>query len=176
MSEYKIVFTGTVGAGKTTAISTISETPPVITDVANTDKSVEKAQTTVGLDFGVINLPNGDRVRLFGTPGQERFDFMWKILIKDAFGLVILIDNTRPSPISDMEMYLRNFEEEIKAIPCVIGVGRMTDSSPTTIDDFATSLEAFNFVLPIIPVDVRRIEDVNLLIQMLLAQAEASSL
>lgn len=176
MSEYKIVFTGTVGAGKTTAIKAISETPPVITDVANTDQSVSKDQTTVGLDFGVISLENGDRVRLFGTPGQERFEFMWNILIKDAFGLIILIDNTRPSPISDMEMYLTNFKEEIKTIPCVIGVGRMTDDAITSIDDFSLSLETFDVVLPVIPVDVRRTEDVNLLIQILLAQAEANSL
>jgi signal recognition particle receptor subunit beta len=71
MREYKIVFTGTMGAGKTTAIAAISETPPVVTDVANNDASLAKAKTTVGLDFGQLTLDTGDRLRLFGTPGRR---------------------------------------------------------------------------------------------------------
>ena len=71
MKEYKILFTGTMGAGKTTAIGAVSEAPPIVTDVQNTDKSVAKEMTTVGLGFGVITLESGDRVRLFGTPGRH---------------------------------------------------------------------------------------------------------
>ena len=59
-----------MGAGKTTAISVVSEMTPVVTDVHNSDLSVAKARTTVGLDFGQFTLGNGDRIRLFGTPGQ----------------------------------------------------------------------------------------------------------
>lgn len=97
MTEYKILFTGTMGAGKTTAIAAISEMSPVMTDVLNSDASVAKARTTVGLDFGVLTLDSGDRVRLFGTPGQTRFDFLWKILAKNALGLIILTDNSARS-------------------------------------------------------------------------------
>ena len=89
MSEYKIVFTGTVGAGKTTAIAAISESRPVVTDVPNTDGSVAKQLTTVGLDFGMVTLEGGQRLRLFGTPGQARFDFLWAILARNALGLVV---------------------------------------------------------------------------------------
>jgi signal recognition particle receptor subunit beta len=61
--------------------------PPVVTDVVNTDtSSVDKATTTVGLDFGMLTLDNGDRLRLFGTPGQARFDFLWKILARNTLG------------------------------------------------------------------------------------------
>ena len=56
MNEYKLLFTGTMGAGKTTAIGAVSETPPVITDVTNNDASHAKARTTVGLDFGEFTL------------------------------------------------------------------------------------------------------------------------
>ena len=90
MKEYKILFTGSVGAGKTTAIGQISDVPPLVTDVRNTDRSVDKPLTTVGLDYGEFALDTGDRVRLFGTPGQSRFDFMWQILARNALGLVIL--------------------------------------------------------------------------------------
>ena len=93
MTEYKIVFTGSMGAGKTTAIGAVSETPPIVTDVTNTDASHAKERTTVGLDFGQFTLDNGDRVRMFGTPGQSRFDFLWKILSKNAIGMIILADN-----------------------------------------------------------------------------------
>jgi uncharacterized protein len=173
MTEYKLVFTGTTGAGKTTAINAISETPTIKTDVVNTDDSVDKAFTTVGLDFGQITLANGDSVRLFGTPGQARFNFMWKILAKDAFGLIILIDNSSADPLADMDLYLNGFSQELQNIPCVIGVGRSESHPVPGIDDFATRLAQRDLMLPVIPVDVRRAQDVILLIDVLMAQAEA---
>ncbi|MES2824839.1 MAG: ATP/GTP-binding protein [Pseudomonadota bacterium] len=173
MKEYKLVFTGTTGAGKTTAIAAISEAPPVKTDVANTDESLHKESTTVGLDYGQINLLNGDRLRLFGTPGQTRFDFMWKILVKDAFGIIILIDNSRNDPLSDLNLYLNGFSQELLTTPCVIGVGRTETHIHPSLDDFSISLEKRNLILPVIPVDVRDKDDVNMLISILMAQTEA---
>jgi len=173
MNEYKLVFTGTTGAGKTTAINAVSETPTIKTDVANTDASLDKALTTVGLDFGQISLTNGDRIRLFGTPGQTRFDFMWKILAKDAFGIIILIDNSRADPLADMDLYLTGFLKELETIPCVIGIGRSEKNPTPGIDDFSIRLAQRNLILPVIPVDVRRAQDVILLIDILMAQTEA---
>jgi len=173
MREYKLVFTGTTGAGKTTAIAAISEAAPIRTDVANTDTTIDKASTTVGLDFGQISLANGDRLRLFGTPGQVRFDFMWKILVRDAFGIIILIDNSRPDPLADLNLYINGFEQELLTTPCVIGVGRTEAHSHPSLDDFSIALEKQNLILPIIPVDVRNADDVNMLIGILMAQTEA---
>ena len=69
--EYKINVTGTMGAGKTTAISAISDVAPLRTEADNTAQDEHaKATTTVALDYGEIALPNGDRIRLYGTPGQ----------------------------------------------------------------------------------------------------------
>ena len=172
MKEYKLVFTGTTGAGKTTAINAISEVPAVKTDVANTDATLDKEFTTVGLDFGQLSLANGDRVRLFGTPGQARFDFMWKILAKDAFGLIILIDNSRPDPLADLSFYLNGFEQVIAMTPCVIGVGRTESYPAPSVDDFALMLAEKDLALPVIPVDVRQSKDVILLLEILMAQAE----
>ena len=103
MNEYKILFTGTMGAGKSTAINTLSETESINTDVLNSDSSVQKERTTVGLDFGQFTLDNGDRIRMFGTPGQARFDFLWKILSKGSLGLIILADNSRPDPLAGFD-------------------------------------------------------------------------
>lgn len=173
MKEYKLLITGTMGAGKTTAIRSISDTAPIVTDVVNHDKSVDKARTTVGLDYGMLALDNGDRIRLFGTPGQARFDFLWQILAKNALGLVILIDNSRPDPLADLTMFLDGFATHLETLPCVIGVGRTETHPATTLDHYADLLEARGMVFPILPVDVRQRADVVSLIDTLLGQIEA---
>jgi signal recognition particle receptor subunit beta len=173
MKEYKILFTGTMGAGKTTAIASISDVPPIVTDVANSDSSVAKTRTTVGLDFGQLTLDNGDRLRLFGTPGQSRFDFLWKILVKDALGLIILIDNSRPDPLADLAVYLAGFADELRTLPCAVGIGRMDTHPGPDLDTYADTLAASGLTFPILSVDVRQRGDVALLIDTLMAQLEA---
>ncbi|RSZ58547.1 GTP-binding protein [Massilia atriviolacea] len=176
MKEYKILFTGTMGAGKTTAIAAISEVAPIVTDVLNTDASVAKERTTVGLDYGLLTLENGDRIRLFGTPGQQRFDFLWKILANKALGLIILTDNSRPDPLADLGMFLDGFADALATMPCAIGVGRLPSHPEPSLERYADLLEARGMVLPIVEVDVRRRDDVTLLIDTLLAQLEAGLL
>lgn len=174
MKEYKVIFTGTMGAGKTTAIASISETPPVVTDVLNTDPNSTKKNTTVGMDYGQLTLENGDRIRLFGTPGQLRFEFMWRILAQNALGLIILVDNSRPSPLADLDMYLDNFAKELETMPCSVGIGRMDTHATPSLDDFALHMEKRGLVLPVLPIDVRRRDEVVLLIDTMLAQLELS--
>ena len=173
MNEHKIVFTGTVGAGKTTAIAAISESAPVLTDVPNTDSAVAKRLTTVGLDFGMVTLEGGQRLRLFGTPGQARFDFLWSILARNALGLVVLVDNSRPQPLDDLGLYLEGFAEALRTVPCVVGVGRLDRHATPTLDDYAEFHGARGLAVPVLGVDVRPRADVLLLVDMLLAQVEA---
>jgi signal recognition particle receptor subunit beta len=74
----KVVFIGPMGSGKSTAIQTISEIEPVKTEARNTERfKVDKPTTTVGMDYGEINLGEHGKVALYGVPGQQRFDFMW---------------------------------------------------------------------------------------------------
>ena len=121
----KIIFTGPVGAGKTTAIGAISEEPPVGTDVPCTDESKAiKQNTTVAMDYSYIELEDGKRVHLYGTPGQERFNFMWNILSKGGLGLVLLVNNDHPDPVGQMEFYLDAFKK-------AIGGGEALISDPT---------------------------------------------
>lgn len=176
MNEYKILFTGTMGAGKTTAIGSVSETPPVVTDVRNTDPTSSKVLTTVGLDYGLITLENGDRIRLFGTPGQQRFEFLWRILSRNALGMIILTDNSRRDPLDDLVVFLHGFSQCLDTMPCAIGVGRLETHPKPDLDDYIEVLAQHNRVLPVIDVDVRRREDVVLLIDTLLAQLEVGSL
>jgi len=171
-AQHKIVFTGTPGAGKTTAIAMLSDAPPVVTDVRNTDAALGKENTTVGLDFGQVDLGDGQCVRLFGTPGQLRFEFMWQIIATDALGLVILIDNSRPDPLGDLAAYLDAYEALLPTLSCVVGIGRTLDCSWPAIDHFGDALAARGLVLPVLAVDVRRREDVLMLVDAVLIQAE----
>jgi uncharacterized protein len=174
--ESKIVFTGPPGAGKTTAIAAISDTAPVVTDVANHDAGLSKARTTVGMDFGTVALEGGGEVRLFGTPGQERFDFLWPILVKDALGLGILIDNSRADPLTDLRLFIKSLAPALPSVACVIGIGRLDTHVQPGIEQFVDELAASGWMFPVLPVDVRKRDDVLMLIDLMLAQAEAKNL
>ena len=176
MREHKIIITGTMGAGKTTAIGAVSEVPPIVTDVANNDRSVDKALTTVGFDYGQLTLDNGDRIRLFGTPGQARFRFVWQAVSKGALGLIILTDNSTNDPLADLRLYLEGFEQELRSMPCVVGVGRSETHTVPGLDLYAHELERAGYLFPVVPVDVRNKEDVVMLIDVLLSQLEADLL
>jgi len=87
MAQHKIIFAGPVGAGKTTAISVISDIPIVSTDESASDMTlVRKPNTTVAMDYGLMKLDGQERVHLYGTPGQERFNFMWDDPDRGRFG------------------------------------------------------------------------------------------
>ncbi len=115
----KIVVSGPVGSGKTTLIKTLSETNIVNTDEISSDIKL-KFTTTVALDFGTLNLPNKS-VSLFGTPGQERFDFMWEILNRGADGLLLLVNGARFQDFPKARQMLQYFTSQA-AIPFIIGV------------------------------------------------------
>jgi uncharacterized protein len=176
MNEYKILITGTTGAGKTTAIAAISEAAPVRTDVRNNDPGFAKATTTVGLDYGELTLDNGDKLRLYGTPGQERFGFMWGILAQGALGLVILIDNSRPDPLADLAIYIKGFNGLIHEAACVVGVGRMDTHPEPGLGAYAEALHGAAVLCPLVPVDVRDQAQVLMLMDLLLTQLESKQI
>jgi len=166
----KIIFTGPVGAGKTTAISAISDIPPVSTDVDTSGEERKlKDSTTVAMDYSYIEMDDGTKVHLYGTPGQSRFDFMWKILTKGGLGLVLLINNDHPDPIKQMEFYLNSFSDFINETSVVIGVTRTSINDHASIEDYQEKLFERNQIFPVFEVDSRREDDIKILIQALLA-------
>lgn len=173
MVEYKIVFAGTMGAGKTTAITAVSEIPVTSTDVFNNAREeFNKGTTTAAMDYGEVTLAGDEKLRLYGTPGQERFDFMWPILGRGALGVVILVDGSRPDPCADVVRYATAFKECIEAGAAVVGIGR--DPSHELIERCGQALGERGFLLPVFAVDVREREDVLLLLDTLFGQLEAS--
>lgn len=172
--EFKIVFTGPMGAGKTTAIAAISDDAPVSTDVLNTDHAAfDKELTTAGLDYGHIALDDGHAVRLYGTPGQARFKFMWEILGLNAAGVILLLDASQPDGLVQLDAFVDAFGAGRRA-PIVIGVGRLDESGALLLDAFSQRLENRGMTLPLFGVDVRRREDVLLLVDTLLCLIEAA--
>lgn len=170
MIQYnKIIFTGPVGAGKTTAIASLSDVPPVKTDQAASDMTKSrKASTTVALDYGMMTLPGGDKIHLYGTPGQERFDFMWDILTTGGIGLVLLLDNTRADPFQDLRFFLNKFGSFIETTSLVIGVTQMDIRPTPLLSDYHRQLGGTGLNPAIFEVDARRKKDVSLLVQALL--------
>ncbi|TAK90670.1 MAG: GTP-binding protein [Burkholderiaceae bacterium] len=163
-----------MGAGKTTAIGVVSDIPPIITDVMNTDTTQHtKATTTVGIDYGEVDLGQGEKLLLFGTPGQERFDFMWEILARRALGIILLVDNSRPDPMADMNRFLDVFAQFSEEGAIVIGIGRTEGHPKPGVEDYHREVEKRKLVLPVFAVDVRRKKDVKLLLNAMLSTLEA---
>ena len=171
---YKIIFTGPVGAGKTTAINVISDIPTVRTESMATDMTRDKkAETTVAMDYGRINLPNNTAVHLYGTPGQERFDFMWEILVEGGIGLVLLIDNNRPNPLQDIRFFVSSFKDFIQHTAVVVGVTHSDVKPQPSIEDYQRELANLGLRgVPVFEVDARQKRDIVMLIESLLCSLD----
>lgn len=169
MRENKIIFTGPVGVGKTTAIAAISDDPPIQTDASASDMTLDrKRNTTVAMDYGVIYLDEDTKVHLYGTPGQERFNFMWEILSQGSMGLVLLLDNARTNPLKDLEFFLDSFQGLLKTTPVVIGITKMDIRSQPGIDVYHKYLAKHNLNVPVFEIDARKENDVKQLVSAML--------
>ncbi|MBF6133221.1 ATP/GTP-binding protein [Nocardia otitidiscaviarum] len=144
-SSVKIVVSGGFGVGKTTFIGAISEIEPLATEAAMTEVSVGvdtpgrdtgKTTTTVALDFGRLTLDRSLVLYLFGTPGQERFEFLWDDLLDGALGGVVLVDTDR---IEDCYPVLDFFER--RRTPFVVAVNRFDAGQRFELDEVREALE-----------------------------------
>lgn len=173
--EYKIIISGTMGAGKTTAIAAISDVAPITTEAANSDRAASnKASTTVALDYGEVALDGGDRVRLYGTPGQVRFKFMWKVVARGALGLILLLDNTSKSPLADLETFLDAFDDLAQQSAVVVGITHRDVAGGPAMSDYTAVLAKRSLALPVFSIDGRKREHVLMLLNALLHSVEAA--
>lgn len=168
MQQYKIIFSGPVGAGKSTAIKVLSDIDVVATEARASDHVKKiKETTTVAMDYGRINLDTETTVHLYGTPGQERFSFMWDILAQGALGLVLLIDCSAASIKNDINTYLDAFKEFLEENPVVIGLTRSDLSTGINWETIHDTLAEKNIAAPVFEVDARNKADINMLVEAL---------
>ena len=154
----KIVLAGGFGVGKTTLVGAVSEIRPLRTEELLTENSTRvdstvgverKTTTTVAMDFGRITLRDDLVLYLFGTPGQERFWFMWDELVIGALGAVVLADTRR---LADCFPAIDYFER--RDIPFIVALNWFEGSRRYSIEDVRTALD-LESSLPIVMCDAR---------------------
>ncbi len=141
----KILIAGGFGVGKTTMVGAVSEVAPLRTEEYLTHASVGvddledlsgKSTTTVALDFGRISIGSGLVLYLFGTPGQERFWFMWNDLVNGALGAVVVADTRR------LEVSFASIDFfEARGIPFVVGVNWFHGVRDRTPEEIRAALD-----------------------------------
>ena len=154
----KILIAGGFGAGKTTLVGAVSEIRPLQTEEVLTDAGVgvddlsgveRKTTTTVAMDFGRITINEDLQVYLFGTPGQDRFWFLWDELAFGALGAVVLADTRR---LADSFPSIDYFEQ--RGTPFVVGVNCFDGAERFDVDAVRAALDLDPHV-PVILCDAR---------------------
>ncbi|MEV0090906.1 ATP/GTP-binding protein [Streptomyces sp. NPDC050738] len=157
----KIVIVGGFGVGKTTMVRSVSEIRPLTTEETMTQAGVgvddnrgvdNKTATTVAMDFGRISISEQLVLYLFGTPGQERFWFLWNGLFEGALGAVVLVDTRRLAVSFDV---IGRLEE--RGVPFVVAVNTFPDAPRHQLENLRTALDLPADV-PIVNCDARRRE------------------
>jgi signal recognition particle receptor subunit beta len=167
----KFVVAGGFGAGKTTFVGALSEIPPLRTEAAMTTVgarvdhrrgSEAKTTTTVAMDFGRLTVDEYLVMYLFGTPGQERFGFMWDDICTHALGAVVLVDTDRLDQSFPAVDYF-----EAKDIPFVVAVNRFEGATRHDLEAVRDALGVSAHV-PMTECDARRTESAKQVLLLLL--------
>jgi small GTP-binding protein len=154
MQSVKVVVTGPFNAGKTTFIKSVSEITVLSTERQVSDVSGEGGgETTVAMDFGRITISDDVVLYLFGTPGQERFSFMWETLSEGMLGFVLMVDVTSNESVKDATSMIKFFTG-MSDVPFVVAANKVDPDDDHILSATRASLELADDV-PLLPCDAR---------------------
>jgi uncharacterized protein len=157
----KVVIVGGFGVGKTTMVGSVSEIRPLTTEETMTTAGVGvddldgiegKSDTTVAMDFGRITLNDRLVLYLFGTPGQQRFWFLWNGVIEGALGAVVLVDTRR---LEDSFAAMDRLEQA--GIPFVVAMNNFPDAPLHPVAELRDALDLPDH-LPVVNCDARKLD------------------
>lgn len=165
----KIVFIGEPGSGKTTCIGALSEIAPVRTDVGCTDELAKiKETTTVALDYGELPLDDGNRLLLYGLPGQARFHFMFDVIREGLLGIIVLVDGASPKAVEGLEETLGTYDQELQSHPCVVAINKLEEAPQALRESCLQLLRDHHIPAPVSVIDARRKADIVRITELLL--------
>jgi small GTP-binding protein len=160
MQSVKVVVTGPFNAGKTTFIKAVSEITVLSTERQISDASGEgQGETTVAMDFGRITISDDVVLYLFGTPGQQRFSFMWETLSEGMLGFVVLVDALSDDSIKEAVSMIEFFRS-MSDVPFVVAANKVGAEDTVTLTSLRGLLDLDESV-PLLPVDARDRESVK---------------
>jgi signal recognition particle receptor subunit beta len=170
----KIIIAGGFGVGKTTTVQAISDIAPLTTEAEMTTaaagvdvpgEGTGKTTTTVAMDFGCVTIDHSLKLYLFGTPGQDRFGFMWDDLVRGGLGALVVVDSSR---LDDCYPAVDYFERA--GLPFVVAVNTFNGRLAHELDEVRWALAVADHV-PVLSFDARLRVSVRDVLLVLLDQA-----
>ena len=159
MNYQKLAIIGEVGAGKTQFIHTLSQIETLKTEVDSTI-DIGKKMTTVGIDYGRINLGDNNALGLYGVPGQQRFSFLWEMVNTSLWGMLILVKYTAEFDDNYINHLLDFFKPNENNTPCITAITHCEEVPVETLNittlKIDTILNQHQIKAPILNIDCRK--------------------
>ncbi|CAJ25836.1 conserved hypothetical protein [Xanthomonas euvesicatoria pv. vesicatoria str. 85-10] len=172
----KLVFVGGMGAGKTTAVRSISDVEPVSTEMPlSQDAYGDKTYTTVALDYSSIELEDGELLHVYGVPGQKYLDFMWPLVCDGALGVIVLTNARDPQMLTATLELLREFSQIAPEASLAVGITMTDEVEDFLVPPFRETLVAEGFRVPVMRVDARSATQITFLVKSLLSYRYTSA-
>lgn len=166
----RLLVSGAPKAGKSCLVQSLSDSQMISSNIyQNAPHLAPEGTEDVMLDYGETGLDDDRFLEIYGTPGQRRFQFMWKTLCKRSIGLIIMIDNRRPNPIGDLQIYLENFGDLISHRSIVVGLNFADAPGGLSPEEYSQYLRTAGWSIPVVPLDPRVRADALYALSILLA-------
>lgn len=164
--HHQLVFIGSFGVGKTTAVQALSDIEVVSMEatanleIKNANLDPEKTTTTVGFDYGECILDEDERISLYGIPGQERFEEVWDALLPRCSGVVLWVFGNKDNYLQDCEKWLNTLKRKKAIKKLAVGLTRVSEDDEESVQACRELVSNYHPYAPVITADPRDRESV----------------